>query len=165
MNNNIAAKFMKAIEQVVQYDTEISLFVNNINPLRVSLMLYRAVDVIAGQFSYSEKSTSIIKEKIVSTLSKVLNSYQDTEELTFLIEQQDFNGKNCFWYMNEYSLYEILSCRMLDKVILNKWHGKYELNSQIIDSSTSYCLLTDTLKIFASDNVFLELYFKIFTVD
>ena len=67
--------------------------------------------------------------------------------------------------MNEYSLYEILSCRMLDKVILNKWHGKYELNSQIIDKSTSYYLLADNLKIYASDNIFLELYFKIFTVD
>jgi hypothetical protein len=101
----------------------------------------------------------------VKTLRQALNSYQDTEELTFLIEQKDFNGKNCFWYMNEYSLYEILSCRMLDKVILNKWHGKFELNSQIIDNSTSYCLLTDTLKVFATDNVFLEIYFKIFTVD
>ncbi len=47
MNKNIAAKFMKAIEQVLLYDPENSLFVNNINPLRVSLMLYRAVDVIA----------------------------------------------------------------------------------------------------------------------
>jgi hypothetical protein len=54
---------------------------------------------------------------------------------------------------------------MLDKVILNKWHGKYELNSQIIDKSTSYYLLADNLKIYASDNIFLELYFKIFTVD
>jgi hypothetical protein len=94
-----------------------------------------------------------------------LNSYQDTEQLTFLIEQTDFSGRNCFWYMNEYSVWEILSCRMLDKVIICKWQGKYELNSHIIDNSTSYCLINDSLNIFANDNVFLELYFKIFTVD
>lgn len=67
--------------------------------------------------------------------------------------------------MSEYALYEILSCRMIDKVIMEKWQGKYELNSHIIDNSTSYCLLTDNLKVFSTDNIFLELYFKIFTLD
>lgn len=128
-------------------------------------MLYRALDIISEEFQYSEYSTDIMKEKIVKTLKQALNSYQDTEQLLFLIEQTDFNGKNCFWYMNEYALYEILSCRMLDKVILSKWQGKYELNSQIIDNSTSFCLLNDSLGIYATDNVFLELYFKIFTID
>ena len=54
---------------------------------------------------------------------------------------------------------------MIDKVIQKKWQGKYDLNSQIIEYSTSFCLLNDTLKIFATDNVFLELYYKLFTID
>jgi hypothetical protein len=54
---------------------------------------------------------------------------------------------------------------MIDKVIQKKWQGKYELNSYILEYSTVFCLLNDTLKIFATDNVFLELYYKIFTID
>ena len=54
---------------------------------------------------------------------------------------------------------------MIDKVIQKKWKGKYELNSSILDYSTSYCLLNDDLKIFETDNVFLEIYYKIFTFD
>lgn len=33
---------------------EKSLFTKNVNPLRVALMLYRAVDIIAEEFTYSE---------------------------------------------------------------------------------------------------------------
>jgi hypothetical protein len=106
-----------------------------------------------------------MKKIIIDTLKKTLESYQDTEELTFLIEQTDYEGKNCFWYISNFELYFVLDCRMVDKVIQKKWKGKYELNSSIFDYSTSYCLLTDDLKIFETDNIFLELYYKIFTFD
>jgi hypothetical protein len=44
MNKKIAIYFLKTIELVLKYDSNNSIFTNNINPLRVALMLYRTID-------------------------------------------------------------------------------------------------------------------------
>ena len=36
----------------------------NINPLRVGLLLYRVLDEVQKEYSYSEHSTQIMKDKI-----------------------------------------------------------------------------------------------------
>jgi hypothetical protein len=50
---------------------------------------------------------------------------------------------------------------MMDRVIQKKWQGKYDINSDITDYSTSHCLIYDKYNIFADDNVFQELSYKI----
>jgi hypothetical protein len=50
MNKEMANQFMKVIEQILQFDSSNSIFTKNINPLRVSLMLYRVIDTISGEF-------------------------------------------------------------------------------------------------------------------
>ena len=46
MNKNLAARFMKIIEQILNEPAKRSIFKNNINPLRVGLMLYRVLDEV-----------------------------------------------------------------------------------------------------------------------
>jgi len=46
MNRKIAARFMKIIEVVLTEPASNSVFRNNINPLRTSLMLYRVLDEV-----------------------------------------------------------------------------------------------------------------------
>ena len=50
MNKEMANQFMKVIEQILQFDSSNSIFTKNINPLRVSLMLYRVIDTISAEF-------------------------------------------------------------------------------------------------------------------
>ena len=102
-----------------------------------------------------------MKEIIANTLRQALECYNDVDELMFLVEQTDYEGNDCFWYLDEYDLYRILDCRMMDRVIQKKWQGKYDINSDITDYSTSHCLIYDKYNIFADDNVFQELSYKI----
>ena len=79
-----------------------------------------------------------------------------------LVEQRDYEGNDCFWYLDEYNLYSILDCRMMDRVIQKKWLGKYDINSSILDYMTSYTLFNDKYQLFATDRVFAELGHEIF---
>ena len=128
-------------------------------------MLYRVLDEVQKEYSYSEHSTTIMKDKIDQQLQTVLDMYNDPDEVMFLVEQTDYEGNDCFWYLDEYDLYGILDCRIMDRVIQKKWTGKYDINSSILDYSTSYVCMMDKYKIFATDRVFSELKHKIFTID
>jgi hypothetical protein len=57
MNKNLATTFMKIIEVVLNESANNSIFRNNINPLRVGLMLYRVIDEVEANYHYSENST------------------------------------------------------------------------------------------------------------
>ncbi len=64
MNKNLATTFMKIIETVLNESANNSIFRNNINPLRVGLMLYRVIDEVESNYHFSENSTQIMKEQI-----------------------------------------------------------------------------------------------------
>jgi hypothetical protein len=86
-----------------------------------------------------------------------LNIYTDPDEVMRLVEQTDYEGNDCFWYLDEYDLYGIFDSQIMDRVITKKWSGKYDLNASILDYSTSFVLLADKHQIFATDRVFTEL--------
>jgi hypothetical protein len=75
MNKTIAEKFMKTIEQVLKFPAQNSIFTNNINPIRVALMLYGVVHEVDEKYQYSEQSTLIMKKIIIDTLKNALESY------------------------------------------------------------------------------------------
>jgi hypothetical protein len=47
----------------------------------------------------------------------MLEMYNDADDLMHLVEAPDFEGNDIFWYLDEYSLFDILDCRIMDKVI------------------------------------------------
>lgn len=73
------------------------------------------------------------------------------------MKQTDYQGNDAFWYLDEYDLYSILDCRMVDRVIQKKWTGKYELNQTMMDFSTASKILTDKYKLFTKDRLSSEL--------
>jgi hypothetical protein len=93
---------------------------------------------------------------------KVLEIYTNPYEMMILVEQTDYEGNDCFWYLDEYDLYPILDCRIMDLVITKKWTGKYDLNASILDYSTSYTLIRDRFRLFTTDRVFSELKEEMF---
>ena len=57
MNRGVATRLMKVIDRVIQEPSDNHILRNNINPLRVGLMFYRAIDEIQIAFAYSEHSS------------------------------------------------------------------------------------------------------------
>ena len=157
MTRKLAGRIMKTFEGVLNEPAANSILKKNINPLRVGLMLYRLIDDLQAQFGYSEHTSRLMQELLSDSLRKVLEMYNDPDALMVLVEQTDYEGNDCFWYLDEYDLYNILDCRIMDRVIQKKWNGKYELNTTLDDASTAYTLLRDKYQLYATDRVFSEL--------
>ena len=165
MNRNVATRLMKVIEGVLQESSDNSILKNNINPLRVGLMFYRVIDEIQTTFAYSEHSSKLMKDLLCDQIVKVLDMYNDPEDLLVLVEETDYEGNDCFWYLDEYDLYSLMGCRIMDRVIQKKWNGKFEINATIQDYSTAFTLMRDKYTLFATDWVFQELRHEMLTID
>ena len=46
-----------------------------------------------------------MKSMIVKSIIKVLNIYEDPEDIVQMMEQDDLLGNDCFWYMLNFELY------------------------------------------------------------
>ena len=128
-------------------------------------MTYRLISELTQQFRYSAHSSALLKEHMADQLVKMLEMYNDTNEMLRICEMTDYEGNDVFWYLDEYDLYSILDCRILDRIIQRKWNGKFDLNAYVLDFSTSYVLATDKHGLFASDRVFIELKHEMTTLD
>jgi hypothetical protein len=82
-----------------------------------------------------------------------------------MVEFSDYEGQDCFWYLDEFDLYGILDSRIFDRIIQKKWQGAYDLNATILDYSTSFMCFEDKYKIFATDRVFSELNLEMCTLN
>ena len=165
MNKSIAAKFMKVIESVLQEPAANSFLKNNTNPLRCGLMLHRVLVEISEEHGYSEHSTNIMKHTLDEQMVKMLEMYTDPDEMMILVEQTDYFGHDCLWYLDEYDMYSILDCRIMDRVIQKKWSGKYDVNASILDYSTCSQLISDKHGLFATNRVFAELNHEMLNLD
>lgn len=47
----------------------------------------------------------------------MLEMYNDPDELEILVDAIDYDGKDFFWYLDNFSLYKILDCRIMDRII------------------------------------------------
>lgn len=106
-----------------------------------------------------------MKEMLCDQVVKVLDGYNDPEELMMLVEETDYEGNDCFWYLDEYDMYTLMGCRIMDQVIQKKWNGKYDINATILDYSTAFTLMRDKYTLFATDWVFQELRHEMLTID
>ena len=53
----------------------------------------------------------------------------------------------------------------MERVIQNKWKGKFDINSSIYHYSLSYNLYVDKHRLYTSDRIFSEIWFYIKTFD
>ena len=89
-----------------------------------------------------------MKNKIEDQLKSIIDVYKDPNEIINLMENQDIDGNNCFFYMQKYSLYHILDSKIMDKFIYDKWRGRVAFNASIMNYSQAYNLLNDPHKLF-----------------
>ena len=163
MNKLLAIKFIKIVDKVIQNPANNSYLRSNINPLRTGLILYRVLDTVEKEFNISENTTRIIKDTISEQIRSSLQIYNDPDELMALVEMTDFEGNDCFWYLDEYDLYNILDCQIMDRVIEKKWSGQFDINSSILDYSTSHNVFEDKHNLFKTDRVFSEIRHEMLT--
>ena len=86
MNKNLATRFMKIIEVILKEPADKSIFSNNINPIRVGLILFRVIDEVQTQYQYSQNSTDLMKEAIDGQLQACLEMFNDPDQVMFMIE-------------------------------------------------------------------------------
>lgn len=79
--------------------------------------------------------------------------YKDSEKVIPMFEQTDFEGQNCYWYLVNYEMSEVLNCSILEQTIEEKWNGRVQVNSSIIEYSSPYQLYTDNIKQFTGDQM------------
>jgi hypothetical protein len=72
---------MKIIGEVIGAPAKDNILRNNINPLRTGLMLYRLINELQDKFKYSENTTNIMMEDLEGSIVKMLNMYNDPEDL------------------------------------------------------------------------------------
>ena len=149
---------MKIFEEVLSEPAENSIFRQNINPLRVGLTLYKLIDDIKVEFAYSQYTSQFMKNKIESQLKSTIDVYKDPNEIINLMENQDIDGHNCFYYMQKYSLYYILDSKIMDKFIYDKWRGRVEFNATLMHYSSAYNLYNDPHKLYQTDKLLDQLY-------
>ena len=77
----------------------------------------------------------------------------------------DYSGYDLYWYLDIFDMYDLLNCRILDRMIQAKWGGPHDVNAQMWDYSTSYVMATDPHGIFQTDLIFQEIRYKMFTLD
>ena len=153
---------MKIFEEILSEPAENSIFRQNINPLRVGLTLFKLIDDIQIQFNYSPYTSQFMKNQIEHQLKLIIDVYKEPNEIIDMMENQDIDGHNCFFYMQKYSLYHILDSKIMDKFIYDKWRGRVEFNSTIMDYSQAYNLLNEQHKLYQSDKLIDQLYQNVF---
>jgi len=84
----------------------------------------------------------------------MLEMFNDPDEIMPLVEATDYKGKDIFYYLDEYDMYSILDCRIIDRVINKKWNGKYNINSSPLDDSISYAIFQNEYDVFSTDHIF-----------
>ena len=86
MNRKTAARIMKILEEILNEPASNSVLRNNVNPLRVGLMLYRLIDSIQENFGYSDHTSNLMKDLLSDQMAKMLEMYNDPDELMVLVE-------------------------------------------------------------------------------
>lgn len=156
-------RFLRTIDEALDYSAENSIFRHNMNPLRVGLILYKLIQDLHDAFGFSENLRSQILTKISASTAMMLSSYKDSKKLLYLIQQKDYTNHNLFWYMDEYDLFEILDCQIIDQVIQKLWNGEHvSINCDVLEYSTAYNVLMDKFKLYTSESLFMHLQREIF---
>ena len=106
-------------------------------------MLCKTIDDIREEYGYSDYCCAIMKDEIEEQLVKVLETYQDLEELEPILELPDYAGRDCFWYFQQYTLYHVLDVKIMDKFVQERWEGCSDVNCSMLEYSLSYQILTD----------------------
>ena len=116
--------------------------------------MYKLIDDIQHEFNYSSYSSATMKSIITDHIVKILEIYKEPEEMIPLMERLDIDGKDSFWYLEKYEMFEILDSKIMDKFINEKWRGRQDINCDIFYYSTAYTLMNDPHNIYLTESVF-----------
>ena len=56
-------------------------------------------------------------DNLEESIVKMLEMYNDPEDLQEMVEFTDYEGNDCFWYLDEFDMYGILDSRIMDRII------------------------------------------------
>ena len=68
-------------------------------------------------FQFSEHTSGIMKDKLAEQIQNMLEMFINPKDVLKMSEMTDYEGNDVFWYLDEYDLYNILDCRIMDRII------------------------------------------------
>ena len=98
-----------------------------------------------------------MKDQIEEQCAKVLETYKDIEDMVPMMQLPDFEGRDCFWYFQRFSLFNILDVKIMDKYILRQWDGRADVNCSMLHYSAAYCIINNTNNTFITENLLKNL--------
>ena len=165
MNKYQAVNFMKILEVALENKAQNSIFIHNVNPIRMGLNLYKLIDDLQRFSNYSNYCSSKMQEIILQKLIKILEIYDEVNDMETILEVPDHEGRNCFWFFLNYDLYKILDCKIIDKYISKKWDGRNDVNCTMLNYSTSYQIYNDQYELFESNELISQILLNMFKLD
>ena len=65
-----------------------------------------------------------MKIQLMKQLLQVFNLYHEPNELAPILEEEDYNSKNVFFYFVKYDMMTILQTSIMDRFLTDKWLGR-----------------------------------------
>ena len=78
----------------------------------------------------------------------IFESYKKPDELVPIIESNDYNGVNIYYYFKTHDLFKILCSNIMDRFLTDKWWGRIDIKNSLIEFSTPYNVYEDKFENF-----------------
>lgn len=154
MDNKLAQQIVMSLGDTINLPAENSIFTKNINPILVGLQILKLVDDFGKMFEIPSTQVDEIKNQLQAKLCNLTTIYKDHVQVFPLFEMPDLDGKNCFDYMNEFQLYDLLGTNLMQQYIDYRWNGRIETNTQILDLSSPHQIIYDKNKLYTGGKLF-----------
>ena len=73
----------------------------------------------------------------------IFESYKKPDELVPLLEMNDYNGRNIYFYFKTHDLFKILCSNIMDRFLTDKWWGRIDIRNSLSEFSTPYHVYED----------------------
>ena len=157
---------MGILQEALEQPAQNNIFTQSVNPISTGCLLYKNVHDICVRFDFSDYTAKQIKSEILDQMVQILTIYKKPSDMIPIIEHLDIEGRDCIWYFNEYQMYQIFETKIMNQYIVERWNGPANINSDVMDNSTSYCILYQKLhNPIEDENFFGSIFKKMFRFD
>ena len=155
---------MEVADKIVNQPSVNSIFTRNINPLRLGFVLYETIDRIEKSTDYSPYHCRVLKMKIGEQLMMIMETFKNPSDLFPIMELRDHDGRDIFYYLQQFRMFGLLDTKIMDRIITDKWEGKHVTGGSMLEYSTSWQLMGDRLKLYEEEDMFEWLGKKTFVM-
>ena len=146
-------RLMKDFDDVLKYPSTESIFKKSVNPIQTGLFMFKVIDDIQTQFNFSYYTSLSLKTKLEDNMVEILKMYKNSAQIKVIVANIDINGLDAFYYIQKYDIFKLLETKIMNQYIMEKWFGDIDLNSSMLDLSTSYSIYVNKNDLFMTGEI------------